>query len=181
MVSPGDDLLNRLKANDEAAYAEIVTLYGDRILHLAYTIVGDRQLAVDVVQETFIGLYEKLYTFKGDSSLYTWLVRVALNKAKNKVRPSFFKKITYLWDIKATDASPLPEEIIEKKDRHEQVREVLTSLPIKYRDVLYLHYYEELKIYEIAEILDVSDSAIKSRLARGREQLQKILVDRGLQ
>ena len=121
MVDSRDNLLHSLQLNNQGAYSELVDTYGDKLLHMAYMIVGDRQIAEDVVQETFVTLYEKLDTFRGDSSLYTWLTRVTLNKAKNKVRPSFLQRITYLWDIKANDTRPLPQDILEKQERQQEI------------------------------------------------------------
>ncbi len=181
VLNSREDLVSRLQQNDELAYHELVETYGEKILHLAYTIVGDKQMAEDVVQESFLTLYEKLYTFRGDSSLYTWLTRIAINKAKNKVRPSLLKKITYVWDIKRKDDKPLPQECFETKERQGMIRKVLMVLPLKYKEVLYLYYYEEMKVKEIAQVLDLSESGVKSRLHRGRELFKKLLEERGLE
>ncbi|KUO50146.1 MAG: hypothetical protein APF76_06715 [Desulfitibacter sp. BRH_c19] len=177
--APGE-LIKRLLVSDETAYVELVNTYGEKLLHLAYMVVGDRQLAEDVVQESFLALYAKLQNFRGESSLSTWLTRITLNKAKNKIRPKLFQKIAYFWEINATDTAPLPQDNYEKQEKQSIVREIMLSLPIKYRDVLYLHYFEELKIKEIAEILDVSQSGVKTRLQRGRNQMKDLLKERGL-
>ncbi|MGF7185203.1 RNA polymerase sigma-70 factor (ECF subfamily) [Desulfitispora alkaliphila] len=181
MVNSRDELVQRLQLNDEVAYHELIDAYGDKIIRLAYMVVGDRQVAEDVVQESFIALYQKVGQFRGASSLETWLTRIALNKAKNKVRPSFLQRITYMWELNFVDKRPSPQDSYESKERQELIKEVMLSLPLKYRDVLYLYYYEEMKIREIAEVLDITISGVKSRLQRGREQAKKLLGERGLE
>lgn len=179
LANASDNLVLRLRNNDEAAYHELVEQFGDRMLHLAYIIVKDRQVAEDVVQETFISLYQKLHTFSENSSLFTWIARICLNKAKNKVRPGFFNRITYLWEMPFRDSQPLPSEIYEHKETKQLLQQIVLDLPLKYRDTLYLYYYEDLSVKDIADLLDVSESAIKSRLQRGRDLVKHMLIERG--
>lgn len=71
-------------ANDQDAYEELVDTYGEKLLRLAYMVIGERQAAEDVVQESFLALYKNLHNFRGESSLGTWLIRITLNRAKKE-------------------------------------------------------------------------------------------------
>ncbi len=174
-----EETIQRLLANDQDAFEGLVDDYGEKLLRLAHVIVGERQASEDVVQETFLALFENLHNFRGESSLGTWLYRVALNKAKNKVRPKLYRKVQYFRDISTADPGPSPQDHFERKERQTQVWELMLSLPVKYRDVLYLYYFEEIKIKEISEILDISLSGVKTRLQRGKEKMKVLLQERG--
>ncbi len=180
MAKDLEDLTQRLMAKDQRAYEELIDTYGEKLLRLAYMVVGDKQVAEDVVQESFLALYKNLHNFRGESRLGTWLSRITLNKAKNKVRPKILQKISYLWEIKAIDTAPLPQDSYERKESQAIVKEILFSLPLKYRNTLYLYYYEEMKIKDIAQVLDISQSGVKARLQRGKEQMKVLLKERGL-
>ncbi|ABR48308.1 RNA polymerase, sigma-24 subunit, ECF subfamily [Alkaliphilus metalliredigens QYMF] len=159
-------------------YRELVEGYGDKLFRLAFMIIGDSQMSEDVVQESFLALYRNMDKFRGDSAVTTWLTRVAINNSKNILRRRKIKNIFTTSKIILKDSSPLPEEALEITERQREIRELLLSLPIKYREVLYLYYYQDSKVKEIAEILDISESGIKSRLQRGREHMKKLLLER---
>lgn len=121
----------------------LINEYTDRLLRLALTIVGDYQVAEDVTQEAWLKIHHNLPTFRGDSSIYTWMARITLNLAKNRMRPNFWSRLN-TWRDEYT---------------------------------LYFFYYEELKVSEIAELLDISNSAVKLRLMRGRQKLKELLIE----
>ena len=173
-------ILLGLRRNDPEIYREFIDAHGDKLLRLAYMIVGDMQLAEDVVQESFLTLYQKIDTFREESSLITWLTRITVNKAKDKVRPKLLQKITYFAEVSTEDSTLRPENVFEKNEEMDEVRSVLLELPLKYRDVLYLYYYEDMKIKEIAQILDLGVSGVKTRLQRGKERMKELLLERGL-
>src|SRR5690554_5836820 len=172
--------IQRLISNDQAAYKELVDTYGEKLLRLAYMVVGDRQLAEDVVQESFLAIYQHVHSFRAESSFDTWVTRITLNKAKNKIRPSMWKRIICFREVRREDDHPLPHDEYEARQQKKWVHETMFALPLKYRDVHYLYYFEEMKIREIADALNVSESGIKSRLKRGREKMKILLEARGV-
>lgn len=180
MASSQFQLLQRLKSKESAAYQELVEEFGNKLLRLAFMVVGDQNIAEDVVQEVFLSLYNNLETFRGDSLLSTWLTRVTINKAKNTIRPKWFQRVSIGMDFEVKYDGKEPQEAFEHKEEVEIVRDVLQKLPLKYRDVLYLYYYEELKVKEIAEIIETGESGVKTRLSRGRDMLKQLLSERGL-
>ncbi|NLM46613.1 MAG: sigma-70 family RNA polymerase sigma factor [Firmicutes bacterium] len=175
MAGSMDETIKRLIRNEQAAYEELVAAYGEKLLRLAYLVTGDRQLAEDVVQETFFAVYRNIHNFRAESSFAAWITRIALNIAKNKIRPKIWRKIIFSREIDGTDNSALPQDEFEARERRRRVQETLHALPLKYRDVLYLYYFEEMKIKEIAEVLDLSESGVKTRLQRGREKMKTLL------
>ena len=144
-------------------------------------VTGDRQLAEDVVQETFFAVYRNVHNFRAESSFATWVTRIALNTAKNKIRPKIWRRILFFREVGGTDRAALPQDEFEARERRRWVQETMFTLPLKYRDVLYLYYFEEMKIKDIAEVLDLSESGVKTRLQRGREKMKMLLQARGVE
>ncbi|ABW17729.1 RNA polymerase sigma factor [Alkaliphilus oremlandii] len=176
MEKQDDDLIRDLKLKDLNAYHKLIEYYGEKLLRLAYIIIGDYQLAEDALQESYINIYRHINHFNEKSSLLTWVTRITINNAKQALK----KKNKRAWNPlyhsinESSNSPPLTYDIIQKEE-YEKVNKTLMSLPIKYREALYLHYYEELKIKEIANILDIGESGVKSRLQRGRTMLEEML------
>ncbi len=166
--------------NEAELYAELLEQYGNKLLRLAFILLGDLQLSEDVVQESFLALHRSMRSLRGDSSYYTWLVRVTINKSKNILRRKKLKKILLIDDIQHRDHSESPEEVLLASEDKSEIREVLATLPLKYKEILYLYYFEELRIKAIAEIMDMSEAGIKTRLQRGREHMKNRLMERSI-
>jgi RNA polymerase sigma-70 factor, ECF subfamily len=154
--------------------------YGQSVLWLAYSYVKDKSLAEEITQDVFISCYEKMDTFREESSIKTWIYRIASNRCKDvmKSRAYKYKKLTQsLFDhYFSTDQTP-EESFIKKSDENELSLKVL-ALPLKYREVIYLYYFENLKLDEISILLSIKTNTVKTRLHRGRELLKK-MYERG--
>ncbi|KAB3529206.1 RNA polymerase sigma factor [Alkaliphilus serpentinus] len=174
------DYIERLKNRDQMAYRELIEEYSNKLLRIAYYIVKDQEMAEDIVQESLISIYKNIDGFRGDSQLSTWLTRVVINNAKRVVGKKRVINFFPLKDLLIKDHKPLPHEVVIKKEKEEVLKEILMSLPVKYKEVLVLYFYEELKIKEISEILDISESGIKSRLKRGKEKIRLEMERRAL-
>ncbi len=152
--------------------------YSDGILHLAYTYVKNQGIAEDLTQEIFIKCYEKLDQFRQQSSLKTWLYRIASNHCKDYIRSWHYRKVTFndkILDYLPSRAKQIEEEIIARNEETTLTNAVM-SLPIKYREVVFLHYYEELTIVEISNVTSVNTNTIKSRLKRAKELLKEKMI-----
>ena len=151
---------------------QLIDLYGDDILRLCIAYLGDRQLAEDAFQETFVKAWKSLPGFRGDSGEKTWLCRIAVNTCRDVLRTGWWRMwkksapIDALADL--TDADHIPTE-------PSPVRDAVLSLPGKYREVIVLYYNQNLNAREIAELLHLSVNSVTTRLRRARALLAKEL------
>ena len=149
--------------------------YGNYIARMCYILLKDRNLAEDATQEVFIRAYNNLESFRGEATEKTWLTSIAMNICKNYVRTSWFRRVQI--GIEKIEGTCLVEEeltaSIEKSDLLKQVM----HLSKKYREVILLHYYQELKISQIAQILGISESSVKMRLSRAKGKLKQELEE----
>lgn len=150
--------------------------YGQKIVRLAYTYLKNEQLAEDAAQEVFIKCYEKFHTFRHQSSYQTWLYTITVNVCKDRLRSWSFRHIfihPFLANASVTEKTP-ESDIIGAESKRELSERVL-QLPVKYREVIILFYYEDLSYEDMMELLDVSYQTVKSRLHRARQLLKKKL------
>lgn len=153
----------------------LMDTYGDMITKLSFSYLKDWGKAEDVTQEVFITCFNKYSTFRGESTVKNWLYKIAINKCKDILRSWQFKKVvilnTFLQEhLKDTSKSP-EQQIIVQDEKDELVQKVL-SLPIKQREIIILYYYEDLKIKEISDLLNLNPKTVKTRLYRGRMLLK---------
>jgi RNA polymerase sigma-70 factor, ECF subfamily len=177
-------LVAELKAGSEDAYAWLVSQYHQPVYSLVYRIVNDPADASDTTQEVFLKVFRGMKQFNGQSSLKTWIYRIALHEASNR-RRWWFRP-----EEQDSNPSPLPsreirEALVDGRESpyesavHEEVREhieaELQNVPEPFRTTLILRDLEELSYEEISEITETSLGTVKSRLTRGREALRKRL------
>lgn len=148
----------------------IVNEYGDALLRMCFLYLKDHAIAEDAVQETFLRAFRHQDGFRGESSVKTWITRIAINVCKDM--------LTDPWTRHRSDGElpveAAPEPDISSEDRY-VISDKIANLPPKYKEVILLHYYQELKLGEIAEILGESEATIKTRLKRARDRLRSEL------
>ena len=181
-------LLARLRAHDLAAFDELVAHFERPVYSICYRLLNDAEDARDAAQETFLKIYRGLNHFRGDSGLKTWIYRIAINQAMNQQR--WWKRrrreetvslelsrndsdITLGQRLKGSNASP--EEVAIENERERRLMGALSEIKTEYRVALMLREIEELSYEEIAETLEISIGTVKSRIARGREDLRRRL------
>ncbi len=147
----------------------LVEKYQNNLYTVAFNVCKNAQDAEDVVQDTFIQYLSQKQEFESEQHIRAWLIRVAINKAKNKTKSFFRRNMQPLEDYIET----LKFESQESSDLFETVMQ----LPQKYRIVIHLFYYEDYSIKEIAEILKLTQSNVKVRLLRGRILLRNTLKE----
>ncbi|HKN37462.1 MAG TPA: sigma-70 family RNA polymerase sigma factor [Terriglobales bacterium] len=178
-----------LKAGSEDAYNWLIGEFHQPIYSLVYRILGDTADAADTTQEVFLKVFRGIGHFHGESSLKTWIYRIALHEASNRRRWWFRHKVHELpMEPLETDGSQLTrsETLVDDRDSpfdsvaHKEVRarveQELRKVPEPYRTTLVLRDLEEMSYEEIAEITNVSLGTVKSRLTRGREALKQRLL-----
>lgn len=148
---------------------ELIACYQDNLYAVAFNICKNQMDAEDVVQETFVQYYTTKKQFEDKQHLRAWLIRVAINKAKNLTRTFWRRNKCSLEDYMET----LTFEDTDSRNLFEEVM----KLPDKYRIIIHLFYYEDYSVREIAEILKLSESNVKTRLSRGRTLLKNTLKE----
>lgn len=176
-------LVRRLRRRDEAAFTEMVVAYQSRVFAIVYRILGDRAEAEDVAQEVFVTVFKAIDSFRGDAQFSTWLFRIATNHSKNRLkylarRHHGRKKDiddTAETDIASpmTDPLPRPDKQAEGVELESIVQRALAVLDEDHRVVIILRDIEQLPYAEIADVLDVAEGTVKSRLFRARAALQE--------
>ena len=155
---------------------QFVRTHGEELLRLSYTYVKSREVAEDVVQDVLLKAYEQREQFRGDSTYRTYLYRMTINRSYDYLR-SWSYKNTYLSNKfqQIFHATKSAEEQVIALSENQLLGEAVLDLPVKYREIIILYYYKELRIDEIAQILSISDNTVKTRLKRGREKLKGYL------
>ena len=169
---------------DRNAFAELVELYKDKIFHLAYRMLNNKQEAEDAVQETFLRVYTNLHRYDENQKFSTWIFRIGTNLCIDKLRR---RKQTYSLDAEMTDGEgndyyamlPSDEDTPEKQlivsETQAQIHRAIETLPEKYKSVVILRYLHDMSLQEISDVLDMPVTTIKTRVHRGREYLRKKL------
>lgn len=150
--------------------------YGQEVARLAFTYTKQKQLSEDISQEVFIKCYEKLDQFRHESSYKTWIYRITINLCKDRLRSWTFRNVVFTeFFSKWSKPVESTESLVMDGESRRIISEKVMNLPIKYREVIMLYYYEELTYNQIAEMLDMNIQTIKSRLHRARLLLKKML------
>ena len=188
-LPPPDSLLvERAQQNDDGAFAELVRRHERRVYNICYRMLGSEEEASEALQDAFLRAYQFIKKFKGKSSFYTWLYRIATNvcltrlrKRKTALVDSFekdevsgelrrrkpiFLSTDVLGDI--PDASQNPERLVRQKELREALNQAVEELPTDFRSVVVLRDFEGLSNREVSKVLNLSVPAVKSRLHRGR-------------
>jgi RNA polymerase sigma-70 factor (ECF subfamily) len=175
------DMLQRLHGGDRTAMAELYDRYFDRLYSLVFNQVDrNRDIAEDIVQETFLAALKSAKGFKGRSSAYTWLCSIAYHKVADHYRRQSRERkrmvsgidVDTVDDVENPGRQPQPDSLIESAETRQVVNEALAKLPWDYRQVLILKYVEEMSVLEISQIMDRSPKSIEGLLTRSRKALQ---------
>lgn len=180
-------LVSASREGDMAAYDQLVRRYQVRIYATIYHMTSNHEDANDLAQETFIKAYSALKTFKGDSSFYTWVYRIAVNKTinflktrKNKTQLSLNDldfNAEHDPDLLALVSEKTPRRDAALKELQEKLNAALLKLSETHRLVVTLHDVQGLSHEEIAEIMDCNTGTVRSRLFYARQQMQGWLAD----
>jgi RNA polymerase sigma-70 factor (ECF subfamily) len=187
---PEARLISRLRARDLDAFEELVAQFERPVYALCFRLLGDAEEARDAAQETFLKVYRGLSGFRGDAGLKTWIYRIAINQAMNQKRwwRRRHREETISLDITRGQSDTTignllpgrtasPEALAISSERERYIMRALGEIKEEYRIALMLRETEELSYEEIAETLSISIGTVKSRIARGREELRRRVKD----
>jgi len=182
------DFVERLKNGDSLAYDILVTRYSGQIYGLLFRLTQDAEEAADLTQDTFLQVLRSIRKFRGDSELKTWLFRIAINESRNRFRWWKRRKRESTVSLDAqpahdglplnetlADAAEDPENALMRKQERRRIERALDELPLQFREAVVLCDVEGQSYQEIATILDINIGTVKSRIARGREEMRKRL------
>ncbi len=156
--------------NKEAVLEIIMDEYGESVVWLAFSYLKDKGKSEDIAQEVFITCYTKLDSFNMESSLKSWVLTITANKCKDVLKSWAHRNIIFAQSLLGTfkqQGSDPDLELIGSEENRELTKNIL-KLPIKYREVIFLHYFEDLKVQEISEFLSIKENSVKTRLRRAR-------------
>lgn len=158
-------LVKKAKKKDKQAFVELMELHKQSMYKVAWSYLRNDEDAADAMQETILNCYEKIDRLKNEAYFSTWLIRILINNCK---------------DILQKRKQEVPEEMLPEQGeicrelQNYEFEELLKSMDEKYRLILMLYYGEGFKIREIAQILEMDENTVKTRLARGRRQFERL-------
>jgi RNA polymerase sigma-70 factor, ECF subfamily len=186
MADTTRNLVDRLKAHDPAAVADLSNSYGSKIYQLAFRYLKNREDAEEVAQDVLLKVYQKIDAFRGDSALSSWIYRITFNAAMSRLRE--FKQnlpvapdLAYDNDVEqpirreVVDWSPLADEEVFRAEMRKTLVDALRGLPTLYRTPVILRDVQGLSTEEASAVLHVKEQTLKSRLHRGRLMLREQL------
>ncbi|MEQ1949027.1 MAG: sigma-70 family RNA polymerase sigma factor [Bryobacteraceae bacterium] len=182
-------LIERLRACDEAAYELLISRFERPVYNLVYRLMDDASETADVVQEVFLKVFRNVGSFRQESSLKTWIYRIAVNEARNhrrwfgrhckqEVGLEAERDDSYSVAEHLTDPGPSPFDVAADLETQALLVAALADVKPAFRAALVLREIEGLSYEEIAQILDVSLGTVKSKILRGREALKESLLAR---
>jgi len=190
LKDPDAQLMLRVREGDEAAYAQLVATYQDRLIALLTNLVGDRTTAEDVAQEVFLRVYRARHGYEANAKFSTWLFSIAHNLASNTRRAKGRRKESQLVSIESSgpQASPqaqmvpeksalMPSRVMAKVELMEKVQAAMETLNDRQRMALLLHKFEGMNYIDIGAAMEMTPQAVKSLLSRARDQLRIALEE----
>jgi len=176
--SADDVLIARVQTGDHRAFHHLVRRHQERIRNLLFAMFREHELVDDLAQEVFIKAYEALPGFRFESSFYTWLYRIAVNKGRDELRRRKLRRFFSLQHLDDNVRADLEARIAERPHDLEATDLValgLRTLPDHQREVIIMKDLQGFSYEEIAEILDVEVGTVKSRLSRARTAMRNVL------
>ena len=171
------NLLKRIAEGEREIFGELVLRHQDFIFNVVKGYVRFEEEARDITQEVFLKAYENIEKFRGDSKLSSWLYRIAYNLSMNWSERRAGRETQLDDSLAETLAAPpdLADELYERELILARITEILEEIPLKYKVVIKLYYFEEKSYQEIADALDIPINTVKIQLLRAKEHIRKRL------
>jgi len=165
MFKGGGILLDEILFNDDYIH-QLIDKYSDMLMRITYLHMKNKSDAEDIVQDVFVKLIEKPISFENSEHEKAWLIRVTVNLCKDRLKAAWFKKRVKI-DVNCYSSNP----------KNSNVLSAILELPVKYRSIILLFYFEDYSIKEIAKILGIKEGSVGSQLHRARKMLEKKLKE----
>jgi RNA polymerase sigma-70 factor, ECF subfamily len=181
------ELISRILSGERELFYDLIKPYERTVFITAYSVVRSEADAEEVSQEAVLKAYRALSSFRGNSKFSTWLVTIALNEARMRLRRSRQGSEVSLEEFAddtegdftpavLTDWREIPSEALDRKELRDMLQSALGELPLKYREVLVMRDVREMNIAETAQMLGISQGMVKTRLLRARLMMQKLVA-----
>lgn len=171
-------LIEEVRSGKRRAFTELMRRYQQRVYWVARRIVGTHEDADDIAQETFVKAFTALGDFRGESSFFTWLYRIAVNLSLNAVRKK--QLVNYLRESEIINrifpASEDPSREVEFKETQSRLEEAIARLPEKQRAVFVMRYYDELSYEEISEVMKTSVGGLKANFFHALRKVREYMT-----
>ena len=185
-------LVDRCRRGDRESFAQLMRLHEKQIYNFTYRMLGSEGEAEDLTQDIFIAAFRGIRSFRGEAKFSTWLYRIALNQARNRIkylsRRNFFARQRRRADYGATtvsespeglpDGAPTPEQWTMTRDLAAQVQKCLNQIPLQARQILVLRDIQGFSYNELSEMLSLKPGTVKSRLHRARAAMRECLSEK---
>ncbi|GIQ69840.1 RNA polymerase sigma factor [Xylanibacillus composti] len=169
------DYLKHAETLGSEEMIEIMSTYGNDVLRYAYAITGQEELAKDIAQEVFVKAHLHIRTFRGQSSFKTWLLAITRNQALNELRSGYFRKVLLFGSVRSKEEARSAEADWISEQSVTYIWDTIMGLSRKLREVLVLDLEHDLTIREMAQLLQISEGTVKSRLFRARREVERKL------
>lgn len=154
---------------------QLIEEYGEYLFHMSYLYVKDKQLAEEITQDVFLIYATKEDSFRKEAALKTYLTRIVINRCHDELRKMKRKNVLQFLTPFWTNEKSAEQEVM-KQQQDQSLKDAVMKLPIHYREVITLFYYEEFEVWEIADLLGVSQNTVRTRLRRGKDLLKSKLL-----
>lgn len=159
------------------SFEDLVSKYEIVVMRFIYSMIKDKQISEDITQEVFITVYNKLYTFDSKYKFYSWILRIAKNKCIDHIRKYSKINETNIDETLGISSKEIsPENIIEFKETKEIIRRYINNLGELDKQIIMLRYSSNVTFGEISKILDISESSVKRRYYKIKEQFKKYMA-----
>lgn len=179
------DLIELTRSGESSAFDLLVRRYQDRLVHSLEHVLSSREDALDIAQQAFLLAWKKLASYRGESSFYSWLYRIAVNAAASHFRRPVVSagSLDQLHDVRGIElpdrrVSTGPGQLLEQEEEIQRVRQALQQVSEEFRQPLILREIEGFSYEQISEILGIPSGTVRSRIFRARQELMERL-DRG--
>jgi RNA polymerase sigma-70 factor (ECF subfamily) len=160
--------------DNKALLDQLMTAYGKDVWNYAYSITRKWDMADDITQEVFIKVFRNMHAFRRDASVKTWLLTITRNTAIDFKRSAFFRKVTLSDVVEDYGERRSVEQDVVESWAVTEMWQMVMKLSHKYREVIILYAHHQLSLKEIAEVLDVTEGTVKSRMFHARQKLIKM-------
>ena len=170
------DLLKRISAGDEEAFRQLYDLTHQKVYVYLYRLVHGKQMAEDIMMETYTEVWRCAKKFKGNSRATTWILGIARNLAMNELGK--FKRHDNIDDFPNLSDGVIPD--LEPMDRQRRLKEAMIKIPLKHREILDLVFFHEMTYPEVSQMLDIPVNTVKTRVFYAKETLKNALSGMGV-